>query len=167
VNNGFYLAQMSVSVALAPLDQPQMKGFVNMLELINKLADVSPGFVWRLQTKDGDATAIRGYKNPLKLLNMSLWESVEHLENYVYNGMHGKAMNGSPNWFEKLNEETTVLWWVPIGHTPTVEEGVALLDKLNREGPAPDAFNFSCRYPAPGYQDDSQADKAVEKKESV
>jgi hypothetical protein len=145
----YYVAQMSVSVAIKPLDHPKMIGFVNMLEGVNKLADISPGFVWRLQTAAGDATGIRGYENPLKLLNMSLWESVEYLEAYVYKGMHGKAMKGASNWFEALDEETTVLWWVPKGKIPSVEEGVNLLEKLNREGPSQHAFNFACRFPPP------------------
>jgi len=39
--------------------------------------DGSPGFVWRLQTEDGDATALRVFDDHMIIVNMSAWASVE------------------------------------------------------------------------------------------
>lgn len=145
----YHLAQMSVSLAKAPLDDPMMEGFVSQLKYINSVADEAPGFVWRLQTEEGDATGIRGYDDPLKLLNMSLWESVETLKEYVYRSDHAGPYRNARQWFNKLDGPTTVLWWVAKGHIPSVTEGVERLDYLAKMGPSPEAFTFRHAFPPP------------------
>jgi hypothetical protein len=67
--NRHHLAQVNIARLLAPLDSPQLAGFVGRLEEINALADAATGFVWRLQTEDGDATAVRPYADDRILVN--------------------------------------------------------------------------------------------------
>jgi hypothetical protein len=56
-----HLAQVNIGRMKAPLEDPLMAGFVGRLDEINALADRSPGFVWRLQTGEGNATYLRPY----------------------------------------------------------------------------------------------------------
>src|SRR6476619_1398320 len=118
----FHLAQANVTRCRAPLDSPVMRDFVELLPAINALADVSPGFVWRLQTEDGDATAIRVYDDPLVVFNMSLWTGLVELKEYVYRSSHAYALRRRRDWFERM-DPPSVMWWVPAGHRPHPAEG--------------------------------------------
>ena len=93
-----HLAQVNVATVRAPLDSPQLAGFVAALEPINALADGSPGFVWRLQTEDGDATAIRPYDDDRVMVNLSVWESLETLRAFVYSTRHLEVMRHRRAW---------------------------------------------------------------------
>jgi len=145
----FHLAQVNVARVKAPLDHPIMKGFIDQLEPINALADRSPGFVWRLQTAEGDATALKVFDDERIIVNMSVWESLESLKQYVYSGDHVMVLKDRKNWFEKLDSPSLALWWVPAGHIPTVEAAKEALEKLRENGPSPEAFTFAKPYPAP------------------
>ena len=120
--NEQHLAQFNVARMLAPIDDPVMEGFRSQLDRINALADQSPGFVWRLQTEGGDTTSIRAYADPLVIVNMSVWESLEALHQYVYKSPHVGPLRDRRQWFEPATTPVLVLWWVPAGHIPAVEE---------------------------------------------
>lgn len=141
-----HLAQLNVALAKGPMDGPLMAGFKAALEPINALADAAPGFIWRLQTDDGDATAIRPYEDERMMVNMSLWESIQALRAFVYTTAHTPVMRNRKQWFEKL-ETYLVLWWVPVGHEPTIEEAKQRLEHLKSYGPAPYAFTFRASFP--------------------
>jgi heme-degrading monooxygenase HmoA len=157
----YHLAQLNIGRIREPLDSPQLAGFVNALEAINALADAAPGFVWRLQTEDGDATAIRPYDDDMLLVNMSVWESLEALAAFVYRSDHRAVMVQRRQWFERMDEAFLVLWWVPAGHLPTVAEAIDRLDLLRTDGPTPMAFTFRSPFPPPG-TDVADAEAAVE-----
>ncbi len=137
-----HLAQLNVGRLLAPLESETLAGFVAALEPINALADGHPGFVWRLQTDAGDATSIRPTDDNLFLVNMSVWSSLEALRAFVYTTAHVQILRQRRAWFEQLATSHMVLWWVPAGHIPTVEEALARLERLRRDGPTPAAFTF-------------------------
>lgn len=148
--SGFHLAQVNIARMRAPLDAPLMADFVAQLETVNALADASPGFVWRLQGEDGDATSVQAFDDPLILINMSVWESVEALHAFVYKSGHRGVLKDRQRWFEAFAAPHMALWWIAAGHIPTPEEAKARLELLARIGPSPDAFTFSKRYPPPG-----------------
>ena len=148
-----HVAQLNVGRMLAPLGSAQLAPFVEALEPVNALADGAPGFVWRLQTEDGDATAIRPYDDDMMIVNMSVWESVEALAEFVYRSDHLAIMRRRREFFERMAEAFTVLWWVPAGHRPSVGEAKQRLDLLRRFGPTPEAFTFRATFPAPGVSD--------------
>ncbi len=148
--NEYHLAQINIGRIRAPLDHPIMAGFIAQLDTINALAEQSPGFVWRLQTEEGNATAINAYPDPLLLLNITVWETVEDLFEFVYRSTHNAALKDRKEWFEPYNGPYTALWWIRVGHLPTIEEAKAKLELLTREGPTPEAFTFKTRFPAPG-----------------
>ena len=105
------------------------------------------GFVWRLQTPDGDSTAIRVFDDPLILFNMSVWQSAEALFEYTYKSGHIQLLRGRADWFEPLGKPSLVMWWVPADQTPTVEEARAKFDRLDAEGPTAAAFTFKSMFP--------------------
>lgn len=137
----YHLAQLNIAKLKFALDAPEMAGFVDQLEAINALADDAPGFVWRLQTDEGDATAI-DYFGSDYLVNMSVWESVKALHDYVYRSSHKQVLARRKEWFGHLQDAYSVLWWIPKGHIPTVEEAGERLGRLRNEGPNAQAFTF-------------------------
>lgn len=142
------LAQMNVALAVAPLDSPVMAEFMASLDHVNALAEASPGFAWRLQDDAGNATSLRPMGEDV-IVNMSVWRDVQALSDYVHKSGHVAYLKRRREWFARMAEAYVVLWWVPKGHRPTVEEGVARLMKLRAEGPTPEAFNFRQVFPAP------------------
>jgi hypothetical protein len=138
----FHIAQVNIGRMKAPLDSPVMEGFVTRLAEINALADRSPGFVWRLQTDEGDATYLRPYDDDRIIFNMSVWESVETLKNYVYRTAHAELLKGRREWFEQFGAQFLALWWVPVGHVPSVDEAKKRLAHLDEHGPSQFAFTF-------------------------
>lgn len=118
-----------------------MAEFVSLLEPVNALADRSPGFVWRLQTDDGDSTGIRAFGDDRLIVNMSVWESLDALWRYVYDGGHLEVMRRRREWMEGIGMRL-VLWWVPAGHLPTVAEAEERFAALRELGPTPHAFTF-------------------------
>ncbi len=147
--SSYHLVQSNVARMLGPIEDPVMAGFVERLEPLNALADASPGFVWRYQTDEGDATEVRVFNDELILFNMSVWESVEALENFVYRSDHVEALQKKAEWFERASRATLALWWIEIGHVPSVEEAKDRFDVLWRDGPSAEAFTFRDRFPAP------------------
>ena len=146
----FHLAQVNIGRFLAPIDSPIMEGFRAQLDPINALADQSPGFIWRLQTEDGDATAIRPYAgDDLMAINMSVWDSLEALQQFVYKSHHVRTLRGRDQWFEPIEGPILALWWIPDGHIPTVQEAVERLAHLKAHGPTPHAFTFRTPFSPP------------------
>ena len=142
----YHLAQLNIARMLGPIDSPVMGGFVARLDEINALADGYEGFVWRLQTEDGDATAIRVFDDDMLIVNMSVWESVEALANFTYKSIHVELIRQRHEWFSKLDQMYMVMWWIPAGTLPTIEEAKAKLEYLNEHGPTPLAFTFAKRF---------------------
>ncbi len=137
------------------MDTPTMAGFAARLDEINALADAAPGFIWRLQTDAGNATSIQAFEDNLVLFNMSVWESPEHLRSFVYRSDHAGVMRQRKSWFERFDGVYLVLWWVPAGHIPTVEEAKERLAHLQRHGESPRAFSFAQIHPSPEHASES------------
>jgi Domain of unknown function (DUF3291) len=142
-----HLAQFNIGRMLGPLDGPVMRGFVERLDEVNAIADGTPGFVWRLQTDAGNATYLRPYDDEWIIVNMSVWETVESLRNFVFSGKHSEVLRQRREWFEKLEKPITVLWWVPAGHIPSIDEAKKRLAHLQERGPTPFAFSFRTVFP--------------------
>jgi len=145
----FEVAQINVGRMNAPLDDPAMVDFVAQLETVNSMADRSEGFVWRLKSEQGDATAFRVFDDPLVLINMSVWKSIEALYRFVYQGLHLEIIRKKRSWFGEFGAAYMALWWIREGHIPPVEEGKERLDLLQRFGPTPRAFTFGHRFAPP------------------
>jgi len=145
----FELAQINIGRLIAPIDDPRIAGFVSQLDPINALADGFPGFVWRLQSAAGNATDIVYNDDPFVIVNMSVWESVEALRDFVYASRHRHVFRDRAKWFEKMDKPHYCLWWIPAGHVPTVAEGRERLEHYQTYGPTPFSFWFSKLFPIP------------------
>jgi hypothetical protein len=139
----YHVAQVNIGRIRAELDDPIMAGFVNRLDEINALADAAPGFVWRLKTEENNATYLRPFEDERTLLNMSVWESVESLHQFVFKTMHVELLRQRHAWFEKFNGAYAALWWVPAGDIPSVDDAKKRIAHLDRYGPSTFAFTFN------------------------
>jgi hypothetical protein len=146
----FDLAQVNIALPREPLDSALLADFVASLEPINALADRSPGFVWRLQSDGGDATAVRGFGDERILVNMSTWESHDALADFVFRSAHAEVMRSRRKWFVPMQETYLALWWVAAGHRPSVAEAEERVAHLRAHGPSAFAFTFKAPFPAPG-----------------
>ena len=145
----FHLAQLNIARARAPLDDPLLADFVAQIDAVNAAADAHEGFVWRLQDADGNAMSIRAFDDPAMLVNLSVWTSVEALRDYIYGTDHLAVMRRRSEWFGRMDGPHLVLWWIPAGHTPTLEEAKARLDHLAAHGPTAAAFTWRQVYAPP------------------
>jgi Domain of unknown function (DUF3291) len=153
----FQIAQVNIGRIRAPLDDPLLAGFVANLEGINGLADASRGFVWRLKTDAGDATSLRPYDDDRILVNLSVWATAEDLREFVYRSAHAGVMRQRKSWFERFDGMYYALWWVTVGHIPSIDEAKYRLDYLRAHGESAHAFSFANLFPAP----DSSVDGPV------
>ena len=145
----FYLAQYNVAWLVAPLDDPRLADFNSNLDRVNRLADEAPGFVWRHQAADGNSTSVRIRDDDSLIINFSVWESAEALFEYAFHSGHAEMFRRRTEWFTHEEQPYAVLWWVPAGHLPTVEEAEERLAQLGADGPNAAAFTFKARFPAP------------------
>jgi hypothetical protein len=137
-----HLAQLNVGRLRHSTDDPRMADFMNNLDRINTLAERSDGFVWRLKDDSNNATNFRPFADPNMAINLTVWESVEALERYVWQTVHKRFYGRRQEWFEKLDGPHFVMWWVPAGHTPTVVEAKERLEFLAAHGPSEYAFGW-------------------------
>jgi hypothetical protein len=153
----FELAQVNIGRLVAPLDDAQLADFVALLEPVNAVADNALGFVWRLQTDDGDATSIRAFEwdagdSAGVIVNMSVWTGVDELAAFVFGDMHREVLRRRREWFHRMSEAYTVCWWVPAGHRPTTDEAEERIRNLRANGPSAEAFTLKESYPRPDEQ---------------
>jgi hypothetical protein len=144
------LAQVNIGQLAAPLDSAQLADFVALLDPVNAIADAAPGFVWRLQTEDGNALAVGGFESDAGthgvIVNMSVWRCVEDLAAYTYASDHRAVLRRRREWFTLLRGASHALWWVPTNHRPTVAEAEHRLAHLRTHGPTPYAFTLRQPY---------------------
>jgi hypothetical protein len=144
----YQLAQLNIATMKEPLESPSMADFVANLERINALAEASEGYVWRLQDEAGDATAFRPFGDDV-LVNLSVWRDVQALSDYVYRSAHTEMLKRRQEWFSKVSAAHMVLWWVPAGHRPSVQEAAERLALLRERGANAQAFSFRQAFAPP------------------
>jgi len=143
-----HLAQLNIAKAKYSLESPEIKDFVDNLEPVNKLAESSSGFIWRLQDESGDATSITAFSDPDIIVNMSVWDSTEALKNFMFRTHHRDFLRRKKEWFHNIPDDSYVLWWVLKDHIPTVQEAVEKLEFLRNNGDTPYAFTFKSNFSA-------------------
>jgi hypothetical protein len=151
----YVLAQVNIGRLREPLDSPRLAGFVAALDPVNAAADAAPGFRWRLQTEDGNATAVRAFEwdqagSAGVIVNLSVWESPEALAGFVYSAGHRQVLRRRRQWFELMTEAHTALWWIPRGSVPSTADAEERIRLLREHGPAADAFTLRVIFPPPG-----------------
>ena len=140
------LAQANLAWMRYPLDDVRMAGMRDEIGRINTLGDRSPGCIWRYETADGDATDVRVLDDPRVLFNLTVWRSLDDLRRYVYHSEHAAFFRRRREWFLAPPEAPVAMWWVPEGTRPRVDDAMARLERLWREGPTAEAFTFKDAY---------------------
>ena len=135
-----HIAQLNIAYVKAPLESELMRGFVDNLDRINALAEASPGFVWRLEDDSGNATGFGLLEEPDAVVNLSVWESIETLRDFVLKTDHAAFLKRRGEWFHKPELATAVLWNIPVGDVPTLEEAYQRLLHLREHGDSDFAF---------------------------
>ena len=149
-----HLAEVNIARMIEPIGHPKNYEFFAALDAVNAEAEASPGFVWRMKDDSGNATNIQGFEwdrhdASAVIVNLTLWESLEALTDYIYNGGHIHVMKKRRKWFQPVDAATTALWWIPAGTIPTVEEAEAKIRHLRAHGESREAFTFRFSFPPP------------------
>jgi hypothetical protein len=140
----YHFAELNIARTRFPLDHPEMAEFVAVLDAINRVAEVSPGFVWRLQDDEGNSSSyVAVFDDPQWIVNLTVWETYAHLRHYLYRSGHGAYFRRRSEWFEPHQTHDTVCWWIPIGQVPTVEDALRRLDRLRAYGPSAEGFGLA------------------------
>jgi len=139
------LAQLNLGRIAHPLDDPRVADFVRGLEMVNRVAAEAPGFVWKYETGEGGTVEDAVGGDPLILVNMTVWETVEDLEHFTFRTLHKRFYNRRRDWFVPMGRPSFVMWWVEDGHRPSLAEALARLEQLRREGPGETVFDWSVR----------------------
>ncbi|MFC3123202.1 DUF3291 domain-containing protein [Agaribacter flavus] len=137
-----HLAQLNIAKVRFNLDSPEMAGFVDNIAPINAIAESSPGFIWRLKDEDGDATGFNVEGQPDIIVNMSVWENVTSLKNFMFKTHHVDFLKHKKEWFIPIDDASYVMWWIPKGHIPSLEEAFDKLNWLRQHGESDLAFSF-------------------------
>ena len=138
-----HLAQFNIGRFRYRTEDPRMADFMNNLDLVNGLAERSKGFVWRLKDESNNATNFRPFNDdPNMAVNLTVWESVEDLERFVWQTVHKRFYGRRPEWFDAMDTPHFVMWWVPAGHRPTLVEAKERLEHLAANGPSDYAFGW-------------------------
>jgi GNAT superfamily N-acetyltransferase len=141
-----HLAQVNIGTPLYPLDHPGIADFMDNLGLVNGLGEAAPGFVWRLQTADGDATGVQVFDDPRVIINLTVWESIEDLRAFAYRGTHRDFFKRRLEWFE-ADGSATALWWIPAGQLPDEHDARRRIEFIAKRGSSPYAFEIGKKQP--------------------
>jgi hypothetical protein len=147
--SAYHVAQLNVARALGTMDQPVMADFVARLDEINHLGERSPGYVWRLQGDGGTSVELQVGDDPLYVVNLTVWETIDDLFAFTYRSGHKTVFKRRFDWFERFGRPSVCLWWQPAGNVPTIEDAERRLRHLHEHGPTPEAFTFKQRFPPP------------------
>lgn len=144
----FQLAQINVGrIKGVNINDPVMKEFVDNLDMVNELAEKSRGFIWRLKDEHNNATNINPYNDEQVIINLSVWESIEDLENFVYKTFHTDFLRRRKEWFQAYGKAYTAMWWIPAGQFPTIKEATEKLAWLQEHGASEIVFDFRNKFP--------------------
>lgn len=146
MTRNMHLVELNIGRLIAPTDDPRVADFMDNLDRINGLGKRMPGFVWMMEGSGEPGTGNTDVKldgDPLFVANLTMWEDYESLKTFVYQTLHKKFMDRKAEWFEALTDKHFVMWHVPAGHIPTIDEALARLKHLQEHGETDHAFGWS------------------------
>lgn len=142
---GLHLAELNIGRLVADMEDPRVAEFMANLDRINGLGKRMPGFVWIMEGAGAPGTGNTEAKidgDARFVSNLTVWEDVKSLETFVWGTVHRQFYERREEWFEVLGEMHFVMWWVPVGHRPTLDEALARLEVRRRDGDSDDAFGW-------------------------
>lgn len=138
-----HLAQINVAQWKISPEDPRAAGFMDNIDRVNALASRTPGYVWRLADRAEEARALTVFGNDALIINMSVWETPEALEHFVWNTLHKRIYERKDEWFGATGGQRFVMWWIEPGTVPTIDDAKARLDHLNEHGNTDFAFGWA------------------------
>lgn len=143
----FQIAEINIArMKGVNIDDPIMKEFVDNLDRVNALAESSEGFVWRLKDDGNNATHLNPFDDEQVIINISVWQSIETLENFMYKTFHADFLKRRKDWFQTFGKAYTAMWWVPKGEFPTIQVAVQKLEYLQKNGASEKVFDFKKKF---------------------
>jgi hypothetical protein len=143
---GTHLAQLNIGRLVAETDDPRVAEFMAALDRVNGLGKRMPGFVWMMEGSGEPGTGNTETKiagDPRYVSNLTVWEDVASLETFVWKTVHRQFYERRAEWFEVLGSMHFVMWWVPAGHRPSLQEGLERLELLESKGDSDAAFGWA------------------------
>ena len=141
------LAQLNIAEMIEPMNSDRMKDFVNSLDIVNKEAEASEGFIWRYIDGDAELVLDRSiFESDMLIINLSVWKDEKSLKDFVYSGNHLKVYKKKKDWFHKMKQAYMVLWHVEEGHFPDLVEAKQKLDHYRLHGATKEAFGFNSKH---------------------
>jgi heme-degrading monooxygenase HmoA len=138
-----HLAELNIARLKHPIGDPRVAEFVDALDLVNGAGKRMPGFVWILEDEAGSATSFRIDDDPQMIVNLTVWESAEHLKRFVFGVVHKHFYEKRALWFDAMEQQHMVFWHVEPGALPTLQEAMARLEHLRAHGPSEAAFGWA------------------------
>ena len=145
----YHLAHIHLGTMKGTIYSPIMAEFRSQIAHYNALADRSAGFVWRLQTEDGDTTSLNPFDDDRIFVTMSVWNSIESLSQFAYHSEHLSIFRQRKKWFLRHPSASLALWWIKVGSVPTLLDGKERLAHIDKNGPTLFAFTFNASFPPP------------------
>jgi hypothetical protein len=151
----FHLAQANIAQTVASFSDPAMASMVSRVNEINALAEASPGFVWRYKNPEGwnwiqpFSDYFSSFEPEKIFFNMSVWKTPEDLRHYVFDTKHIEVLRSKHQWMSPPEKPHLVMWWIPVGCSPSVEEVRRRFSFLEMRGTTSDAFTFKQIFPPP------------------
>lgn len=146
--SGWHLAQLNIAHMQAEEGSDLMADFFDNFDKINGLAESAPGFVWRLIDSENPDIPNHGFE-PHYIVNLSVWDSIESLHNFVYRTEHKDFLRRKSEWFHRMPRAHMVLWWISADQIPTAAQAKNKLEHLQLNGPTEQAFTFRQAFAKP------------------
>lgn len=143
---GYHLAELNIGRLIAPTDDPRVAEFMENLDRINGMGKRMPGFVWMMEGSGAPGTGNTENSigdDPQFVANLTVWEDVASLEKFVWQTVHKQFYDRRQEWFQVLSDMHFVMWWVPAGHEPTLDEALDRLAHLRQHGDSDHAFGWA------------------------
>ena len=128
------------------INDPVMRKFVKNLDRVNSLAEKSEGFVWRLKDDTNNATSFNPYNDEQVIINISVWQNIESLENFMYKTLHVEFLKRRKEWFHTFGKVYMAMWWISNGKFPAIREATEKLEWLQEHGPSELVFDFKNKH---------------------
>jgi len=133
--------QFNVAQMKHPKDAPDMQSFFNAVPHVQRLAESSPGFIWRELNEDDPTIGKRLGAD--FIVNLSAWESLDSLYAFVFSQSHRQIMMARDHWFTHVGKALSVVWFANDAPYPSWDQAIDRLEMLWQNGPTRDAFDYS------------------------
>ena len=161
------LAFTTFAIMKAPYGDPKVAGFEALTPSVFRRAEDADGFIARAVELDEHTHLTNferdwgewgpfavpkfydgGYETEtdIRASTLSLWRTVEAVRDFVYSGLHQRALDQREKWFRAPEWPTFAMWWVGDDEIPTWVSASAKLEHLADKGPTALAFDFHQPY---------------------